>query len=115
MGTVAVSTWSEWRPFPDPRAGGILVAPLGPGVYEVRNRETDEHVLVGESKNVSARMASLLPHPDGTGTRDNQDKREYVGGHLGVLDYRTRAFATKADAKAYERQLRRTTTYIFPT
>ena len=29
--------WSDWRDFPDPRSFGILVAPFGPGVYEMRN------------------------------------------------------------------------------
>jgi len=26
----------NWRSFPDPRQGGILVAPFGPGCYELR-------------------------------------------------------------------------------
>lgn len=110
-----MTEWSEWRPFPDPRAEGILVAPIGPGVYEVRNRQTDERVLVGESKNAAARMTSLLPPPLGQGTRDNEDKRDYILKHLPSLEYRTRTFTTKAEAQRCERELRETMTYLFPT
>jgi hypothetical protein len=110
-----MAEWSKWRPFPDPLAEGILVAPIGPGVYELRNRKTDELVLVGESENVAWRMTSLLPPPLGKGTRKNADKRKYVGAHLGSLEYRTHAFATKDAAEEFEDELRETTTYIFPT
>jgi hypothetical protein len=30
------SEWSDWLPFPDPKARGILQAPFGPGCYELR-------------------------------------------------------------------------------
>jgi hypothetical protein len=34
--------WSEWRPFPDPRQGGMLTAPFGAGCY-VYCASTDFH------------------------------------------------------------------------
>lgn len=107
--------WSEWRPFPDPRREGYLQAPFGPGVYELRNRETGELVLPGSGKNCALRMTSLLPAPLGQGTRLNAKKREYVLAHLVALEYRTRALATSAAAKAFEDEIRRTGSYLFPT
>src|SRR4051794_16385067 len=83
-----MSKWSVWRSFPDPREGGYLNAPFGPGVYQIRNRLTAEMVLFGRGANCAARMTSLLPKPLGTGTRNNTAKRDYVLSHLKDLEYR---------------------------
>ena len=42
----AAGRWSPWRAFPDPRERAYLCAPFGPGVYELRNSQTRELVLV---------------------------------------------------------------------
>lgn len=115
-GAARVSSWSEWLPFPDPRLGGYLVAPFGPGVYELRNKETGELVLFGSGKNVAYRMSSLLPHPLGQGTRNNSRKRDYVLQHLEHLEYRTAACRSESEAKSNERQTRDAgRAYIFGT
>ena len=108
--------WSAWRAFPDPEDGGLLHAPLGAGVYQLRNRKTGEMVLFGESKNVASRMSTLLPPPLGAGggQRSNENKKQYVRRHLSNIDYRTRACADKASAKADERNLRKSD-HIFRT
>ncbi len=31
--------WSNWKSFPDPRKGEYLYAPLGSGVYQLRNKK----------------------------------------------------------------------------
>ena len=111
-----MTDWSVWRRFPDFKAEGYPEAPDGPGVYELRNRSTGGLILVGESKTVAKRMRSLLPKSHGgRGTRNNAAKREYVAEYLADVEYRTRACATKAEAKELERQLLDTRTYIFPT
>lgn len=74
-----MNKWSKWRPFPDPLSEGVLVAPLGPGVYELRNAATSELVRFGRSDHCAHRMSSLLP--DGAGTRNNTAKRGYVQRH----------------------------------
>lgn len=113
--TCSKRRWSKWRAFPDPETGGYLHAPFGPGVYQLRNRRTDEKVLFGEGKNVAERMTSLLPPPFGTGQRRrNKDKQEYVRCHLSDIDYRTRACADKLGAVAEERAFRKKD-YIFRT
>jgi len=58
-----VEKWSRWLPFPDPRKCKILIAPLGPGVYELRIARDRELVLVGIGGNRAHRMCSLLPKP----------------------------------------------------
>jgi hypothetical protein len=106
--------WSAWRKFPDPRERGILVAPFGPGCYELRNG--NQLVLYGMGGNVAQRMTSLLPEGFGCGTRNNSQKREYVLSHLATIEYRTLASATKDDAKICERELwARRLDYLFPT
>ena len=112
---MAMSGWNSWQQFPDPRVGGYLSAPFGPGVYEVRNCSTSELILCGHSKNVAKRMASILPAPLGAGTRNNSDKRQIVFNHLGEIEYRTMACKDKNTALTAERQLRSRYNYCFPT
>jgi len=114
--TKELDSWSKWRPFPDPRKGEYLVAPFGQGVYELRNKRTDELVLFGQSKNVANRMTSLIPRPLGSGTRKNEGKRKYILEHLTDIEYRTLPCATVHEAKERERKLKvRNDEYLFPT
>jgi len=110
-----VSRWSRWRPFPDPRSGGHLSAPFGPGVYELRNRMSGELPLFGKSRNVAKRMSSLLCRPLSSGTRHNSPTREYVLKQLPNIDYRTKGCAKERVAKAAERKLRAANEYRFPS
>ena len=43
--------WSDWKSFPDPRKGEYINAPLGSGVYQLRNKKTNRYVLFGEFVN----------------------------------------------------------------
>jgi hypothetical protein len=101
-----VTEWSEWRPFPDPRKKGILIAPFGAGCYELRHRSNKSLILFGTSKNVAHRMSSLLPKPHGAGNRDNSDKRAYVLKHLDDIEYRTIAHLTPQEAELCEKELK---------
>jgi hypothetical protein len=104
---------SDWKRFPDPDACGFLVAPFGPGVYELRNAKTGQKVLFGRGRRCATRMGSLLP--DGGGTRNNEAKRTYLLKHLAEIEYRTRAFATEAEMVAFESGLRDEGGYLFGT
>lgn len=108
-----MADWSEWRPFPNPRGGGMLAAPFGPGVYELRNVRTGEKVLFGRGARCAGRMCSLLP--EGGGTRNNDRKRAYVLAHLGELEYRTIAFTAVPEMKAFESELKLEGGYLFGT
>ena len=43
-----MNSWTKWERFPDPREKEFLVAPLGPGVYELRLKRTGRFVLLGK-------------------------------------------------------------------
>lgn len=105
--------WSKWCRFPDPRQRELLCAPLGCGVYELRNLNSGELILFGKSKNVASRMTSLLPTPYGTGTRRNSDKRNYVWESISCIEYRTVATETEDDAVVIENKLKNENSYIF--
>lgn len=96
--------WSDWMAFPDPRKGGILTAPFGPGCYELRNGEA--WVLFGQGRHVAERMSSLLPAPLGKGTRNNSAKRAYVLENMNTIEYRVLACETAIEAIDQESTLK---------
>jgi hypothetical protein len=96
--------WSPWASFPDPRRGDMLLAPFGPGCYELRHGS--QLVLFGMGGHVAARMTSLLPPPLGNGTRNNDGKRKYIEQHLSEIEYRTLACRSRQEAAEQERSLR---------
>ena len=108
-----MAAWSEWRFFPDPRKGEALVAPLGAGCYDLRLG--DEKILFGRGGHLALRMTSLLPRPEGTGTRNNTDKRAFVLANLGRIEYRTIAFTQIEDSRKCEAELKATGSYRFTT
>jgi hypothetical protein len=103
--------WSEWRLFPDPAQGGYLIAPIGPGSYELRHN--GEPILCGMGRSVAYRMSSLLP--DGSGTRKNLEKRNYVGKHLREIEYRTCPFGKADEARTHEKKMLASVKYRFCT
>jgi hypothetical protein len=86
--------------------GGLLTAPFGPGVYEIRRRDTKRPVCFGIGGHCPARMSSLLPAPHGSGSRDNSRKRRYILRNLKQIEYRTCACRTRAEAAMIERRIR---------
>ncbi|MBQ3259775.1 MAG: hypothetical protein IJA66_01650 [Alistipes sp.] len=107
--------WSEWRDFPDPRKLEYLYAPIGFGVYRLRNKETKEYILFGKSKHVARRMSSLLPAPLGSGTRTNEAKRKYVLENLSAIEYQTLALANAQEITLCEKMVKNSNSYIFNT
>lgn len=105
--------WSEWHAFPDPRQFGILVAPFGPGVYELRN--SDALVYCGSGGNVALRMSSLLPPPLGSGNRNNAKLRDYILQNVQDIEYRTLPCPTREEATVREYELKHSGTYLFHT
>ncbi|USO00235.1 MAG: hypothetical protein H6810_06135 [Phycisphaeraceae bacterium] len=110
--------WSRWRPFPNPRQLGVLHAPVGPGVYDLRRRSTKKPVLFGIGANVAARLCTILPESKGGAAgRNNAKKRNYVARHRNDIEYRTLATKTREEAADIEREIKRTRghEYSFPT
>ncbi len=107
-------SWTKFRTFPNPQKEEYIYAPFGYGVYELYDRNTDQFVLFGRSKNVAARMASLLK--GGSGNRNNQEKIEYVTRNLNNIVYRTKACKNEKESKREEAKLRECKgKYTFPT
>lgn len=105
--------WSQWLPFPDPKNRGILCAPFGPGVYQLRNKKTKEFVLFGQGENVSERMTSLLPDQVNSNNRHNEGKKSYVCDNLRDIEYRTIALDDKEDAEDFEKYVKQQEKYIY--
>ena len=107
--------WSDWKSFPDPRKGEYLYAPLGSGVYQLRNKKINRYVLFGTGKHIEYRMTSLLPEPFGAGTRKNFNKRNYVLNNIQNIEYRTMSFIDNNDAKRFESYIKFAEKYLFNT
>ena len=107
--------WSDWKSFPDPRKGEYLNAPFGSGVYQLRNKKTNEFVLYGTSKNLAYRMTSLLPAPLGAGTRNNKNKPNYILNNIQDIEYRTISFMDNIDAERFESYIKHVEIYLFNT
>jgi hypothetical protein len=101
-----ISTWSEWKRYPRPDRGENIVAPIGPGLYEVRYAGTGAlHSFEGVD-NVAQALALLR-----VGSRSWFRRRGRAT--LPELEYRTCATHSKADAKAAaERMIGRRETYM---
>jgi hypothetical protein len=98
-----IGQWSGWLRFPDPAKGELLIAPFGPGCYQLRSGK--ELLLFGMSGHVAVRMTSLLPRPTGTGgARKNKRKQDYVLKNLSKIQYRTIALASREHAVICERE-----------
>jgi hypothetical protein len=97
--------WTTWKSFPDARQGGQLEAPIGPGVYEVRDTTSNAMVAFGHSGSVARDLAKLLPGaPRGLFTS------LFVRAASSVppenLEYRTWPAATLGDARLNADRLR---------
>ena len=94
--------WTSWKRFPDPQRGESIEAPIGPGVYEVRDMASGDVVAFDHSDSVVRALATLRkPSP-----------RTWLFGRRrrqipGELEYRTCAAASPSDAKVMVEQLRR--------
>lgn len=107
--------WSKWKPMPSPQNCRQIEGPEGAGVYQIRNRNTKQLILFGESVTCQKRMKSFFPKPYGVGTRKNEGKRNYVLEFWKDLEYRTTAAESKADAVKIDRHLKSLNIHMFNT
>lgn len=107
--------WSEWRAMPSPENCRLIKGPEGSGVYQIRNKKTNEFIQFGESKTCQKRMKSFFPKPYGVGTRNNEIKRNYVLNHWHELEYRTIATKSKEEAVIIDRFLKSLNIHKFNT
>lgn len=93
-----VQTWSAWKRFPDAQSGGVVEAPIGPGVYEVRHTMTGRVVAFGSTSNVANAISELKVNGGVSAFARFFGKAPLVS-RVNDLEYRTYATASRADAK----------------
>lgn len=93
-----VTVWIGWKKFPDAQHGESLQAPIGPGIYEVRNAATGEAIAFDYSDRVGGALCELIPsHAASLLRRLLRGNRIAPRSH--DLEYRTIAASTKEDAR----------------
>lgn len=98
-----VSSWVNWKPFPNPDRGGHIEAPIGPGVFEVRHTGTGEQIAFAHSGNVAQSLALLLPKPvSGLRVLFARKRPSYRSEEL---EYRTCAATTLDEARTMAQRL----------
>jgi hypothetical protein len=99
-----MSSWADWRPFPNSETGGHIDAPIGPGVFEVRHTGTGEQIAFAHSANVAQSLAILLPKP-ASGLRLLFARRR-PALRCEDLEYRTCAATSLEEARTMAERLR---------
>nr|WP_321485583.1 hypothetical protein [uncultured Draconibacterium sp.] len=107
--------WTKWKPMPTPENCRTIVGPVGPGVYQIRNKKTNEYIQFGESVTCQKRMKSFFPKPYGIGARNNEDKRIYILMNWQDLEYRTLQTDSKEEAVSIDRYLKSLNIHKFNT
>jgi len=97
-------SFTPWKPFPDSQRGGVIEAPIGPGVYEVRRISNGELVAFGYSAKVAHDLSRLRPNSAAPSWM-RRLVRHASDVAPNELEYRTSATGTKSQAKALARGL----------
>ncbi|MBY0381848.1 MAG: hypothetical protein K2W78_08030 [Xanthobacteraceae bacterium] len=104
-----ITTWGEWKRYPKAALGQTLEAPIGPGIYEVRDAKTGALFAFGAVDNVAEALARV-------GVPSRSLKSWFARASqadLPDLEYRTCATHTKAAAKiAADRMIGRREAYL---
>lgn len=110
-----MKNWSNWKPIPSPQRCKEIDAPDGSGAYQIRNNATNQLIQFGMSVTCQKRMKSLFPAPYGSGTRNNDSKRQYVLDNWKLLEYRTIATESRQEAAQIEAELKSQGNHLFNT
>jgi hypothetical protein len=104
-----ISNWTTWKRYPRPGRRENIEAPIGPGIFEVRDATSGALFAFGAVDNLAEALSRLQTGPKSLTFW--RSRRELPP--LPDLDYRTCVTASKADAKmAAERILGRRETYL---
>ena len=117
--------WTKWKTLPNPSKSydsfrTLMIKavrnPSYPGVYQLKNSDTNEYVLFGVGVKVGERICSLIPKEHGgVGRRNNHYKREYVWKNIEHIKFRTITTETRNEALEIERFLKHQNIHIFNT
>jgi hypothetical protein len=92
-----IGNWTSWKNFPNAERGEHVEAPIGPGIYEVRNMSTGDLAAFDASANVAHALSALLRPP-------SRPWAKLFGGNRGAwqgndLEYRTCAASSVSEAR----------------
>ena len=104
-----IGRWAEWKHFPKAERGEHIEAPIGPGIYEVREVSTGALFAFGAADSVAQALAALAIRPRSFASWFGFGETVNNPG----LEYRTCATSTKAEAKtATEGMINRRETWL---
>lgn len=104
-----IGRWTEWKRFPKAERGEHIEAPIGPGVYEVREASSGGLFTFGAADSVAQALAALaMPQRSFASWF-----RTSASLNVPNLEYRTCATSTRAEAKtAAESMVNRRETWL---
>ena len=99
-----IGNWSAWKKFPNAERCEHVEAPIGPGIYEVRNMSTGDMTAFDVSGNVAQALAALLrKSPSRPWARlFGAERGAWRDNHL---EYRTCVVSSMREAKMMARAL----------
>ncbi|MBN8979808.1 MAG: hypothetical protein J0I29_00820 [Rhizobiales bacterium] len=104
-----IAAWSEWKRYPKIARGEALVAPAGPGIFEVRHVSSGALFAFADTGNLAEALSNLA--------FGSKSLLSFFGRRnplaLPDLEFRTLSTASRADAKiAAERVIGRREAYM---
>jgi hypothetical protein len=92
-----ISNWTSWKSFPSAERGEHVEAPIGPGLYEVRDISTGDLTAFDAAANVAQALSALRKPPSRTWAKLFGGERRSFNSPS--LEYRTCAASSMNEAK----------------
>lgn len=110
-----MKVWTNWKSMPAPENCRKIEGPIGPGVYQIRNKTTNQFIQFGIGGECQKRMRSIFPQPHGTTGRNNHSKRNYILENWKNLEFRTLETNTREEAERIEVGIKAQNNHLFNT
>lgn len=98
-----IGNWSSWKKFPNAERGEHVEAPIGPGIYEVRNMSTGDLAAFDASPNVAHALSALRRKQPSWAKLFGADRSAWQGTDL---EYRTCPASSLSEARMMVQALR---------
>jgi hypothetical protein len=98
-----IGNWSSWKKFPNAERGEHVEAPIGPGIYEVRNISTGDLAAFDASANVAHALSALRRKQPSWAKLFSADRSAWQGTDL---EYRTCPASSLSEARMMVQALR---------
>ena len=99
-----IGNWTTWKRFPNAERGEHVEAPIGPGIFEVRDMATGDLAAFDASANVAHALAALRKPRTRSWTKLFGGERRPLKG--ADLEYRTCAASSLSEARMMVQALR---------